>query len=168
MADPVPDFFPAAIVFLLGPNIESNGAAGPTDPGGETKWSVARNRHPEIVETQWAAWTRADSEALLRASYWDKNRCAEMPWRWALTIFSGEVNQGSVIACAQRALGIRVDGVVGPGTLAAMNAATDFHLAAFQRNRAKAYIASSKFSTFGDGWFDRLFLETMAAMRAPC
>jgi len=163
----VPDYFPAATAFLLGPNIEGSGAAGQSDPGGETKWAVARNRYPEIAATQWSCWTRANSEVLLRSDYWDKSRCGKMSWRWALAIFSGEVNQGSVIVCAQRALGIRADGVIGPGTLAAMSSATDFHLAAFQRNRAKAYIANSRFSIFGDGWLDRLFLETIAAMRAP-
>lgn len=95
------------------------------------------------------------------------HRCGEMPWPWALCVCSGEVNQGSVIALAQRALGVRADGTVGPGTLSAMGHATDYHLAAFQRMRALAYVADTKFPDYKDGWFDRLFLETQAASRVP-
>lgn len=157
------DLFPPFVAWLLGPDVEGSGSAGAGDPGGDTKWAVARSRHPEITDSQWAAWQRSDSESIIRSEYWDKNRCGEMPWSWALCICSGEVNQGAVIRFAQRALGLADDGIVGPATLNAIAHATDEHLAIFQRIRAQAYIANPRFSSYGNGWLDRLFLETIAA-----
>jgi lysozyme family protein len=159
----------AALDFVLGPDVEGNGSAGPSDPGGETKWSIARARHPEIDDAAWASWTRADSEALLLSGYWAKNRCGEMPWRWALPVFDAAVNQGaaSILALAQRALGLRADGVLGPATLAAMGSSTDAHTAVFLRFRTIRYIADSEFAEYKDGWLDRLFLVAQAAGRTP-
>ena len=58
------DFFLAALAIVKG--IEKPYSNDPNDPGGETKWGVARNYHPEISDVAWVAWTEADSERLLR------------------------------------------------------------------------------------------------------
>lgn len=126
------------------------------DPGGETKWGTARNEHPEITADKWARWSKDDSINLFHENYWIPHRCAEMPWRWALGVFDGEINQGSVIKLAQRALGCTVDGVVGPQLLAAMGKSNDWQFANFMARRAKAYIPLPLFPNDGDGWFTRI------------
>jgi lysozyme family protein len=160
------DYFNAAVhIVLEEENVFSDSA---NDPGGQTKWGIARNRHPEIPDADWAAYTKDDAIALYRKGYWDANRCGEMPWPWALCVFDGEVNQGSVIAVAQHALGLpRVDGVIGPATLAAMQTATDEHLAMFLALRVKSYIALPKFPYDGVGWVKRTFNVALRAHVVP-
>jgi lysozyme family protein len=159
------DLFAAAIAVVLAE--EGPYALEPGDPGGETKWGIARNAHPEISAAAWANFTRNQALAIYRAQYWDAHWCGMMPWRWALAIFDGEVNQGSVIALAQRALGAKPDGKVGGDTLGALSRATDEHFAAFMAARARAYIALSRFPTDGAGWLKRLFNVTLHAAITP-
>ena len=159
------DYFQAAAPLILAEEgVYSNQAV---DPGGETKWGVARNEHPEITDSQWSAWTQADSVALFRSKYWDAHRLGEMPWPWALAIFDGEVNQGSVITLAQEALGLPGDGVVGDRTIAATKTATAeaFHI--FLALRLLSYTHDSAFAADGKGWFKRVISITQAAVTIP-
>jgi lysozyme family protein len=153
----VADFQTAAGLILTEEGVYSNLAS---DGGGETKFGVARNRHPEITDAQWAAWTPADSLALFRSGYWDANRCGEMPWPFALCLFDADVNQGDVKAAdlLQQALGLVVDGKIGAVSLARIATATNDDLAHFMALRALAYAGLGNFSTFGHGWFNRLFI----------
>lgn len=140
----------------------------PGDPGGETKWGTARNKHPEIPDDKWANWTKQDSLGLFRVEYWGKNRCGEMPWRWALGVFDGAINQGGVIRLAQRSLGLaRIDGIVGPSTLSAMLHSNDWQFANFMALRAKAYIPLPLFPKDGNGWFTRITQISYYAGRGP-
>lgn len=149
------DLFLAACSIIFGEEGPySNSIA---DPGGQTKWGVARNEHPEITDAKWAAWTQADSVNLLREKYWDAHRCDEMPWPWAIAVFDGEVNQGSVIRMAQMAVHCAIDGIVGSGTLAAMHVATADDLETFLAIRAQHYAITKNYEIDGKGWFKRLF-----------
>ena len=159
------DYFAAAArIVLTLEGVYSNQAV---DPGGETKWGVARKEHPEIGDAQWADWTQADSVALFRAGYWDAHRCGEMPWPWALAIFDGEVNQGSVIRLAQQALGISDDGSIGPQTLAAIARATPEQFQIFMALRLLSYTHDSAFAADGKGWFKRVVAIAMDAAGPP-
>lgn len=159
------DLFPQAVAIIL--TLEGVYSNDPSDPGAETKWGIARAEHPEIPDATWASFTRDDALAIYRNKYWDANRCGEMPWPWALCVFDGEVNQGSVIALCQRCLGVKVDGIVGSGTLVAMAISPDENLNLFMALRAKAYIALPRFPYDGDGWFKRLFAVRAAAALPP-
>ena len=160
------DFFGPASALIFGEEgLYSN---QPQDPGGETKWGVARAEHPEITDAAWAAWMRADSLALLRTKYWDAHRCGEMPWRWALGVFDGEVNQGSTVKLAQWALGVSPDGEVGPATLAAMameNADEAFR--GFLAMRLMRYAADRNAATYEKGWFKRVVLIAQYGEHPP-
>jgi lysozyme family protein len=159
------DFFAKAAAIILAD--EGVFSDQPGDPGGATKWGIARNEHPEITDAQWAAWTQADSLAMYRAQYWDNNQCGAMPWPWALAVFDGEVNQGSVVKLAQVSLGLSPDGVVGVVTLAAMASASTELLDLFFAGRAIAYIADKQFPQDGRGWFKRLFNTRSQAAVVP-
>ncbi|HXQ51151.1 MAG TPA: glycosyl hydrolase 108 family protein [Stellaceae bacterium] len=154
--------FDAAFALVAG--AEGGYVRDPADPGGETKFGISKRSYPAL---DIAGLTRDDAKAILRRDYWDKHRCGEMPWRWALAIFDGAVNQGSVVAAAQRVLGLDPDGAVGTRTLAALAGAGDETFHAFLAARAARYARDREFARFGDGWLTRLFRVAQAAEHAP-
>lgn len=145
------DQFPAAVQIVLeDEGVFSNDI---NDPGGATYFGIARASHPDIP---WPP-TKDQAIALYRTEYWDAHRCGEMPWAWALCVFEGQINQGSVIRLLQTTLGLKPDGVIGDQTIAAIQHATQEQLNLFFAGRAMAYIALGTFPTFGKGWLKRLF-----------
>ncbi len=162
------DWFPAASKIVLALEGVYSDQAG--DLGGETKWGVARNKHPEIPPEKWNAWTQADSVALFKAQYWDKHRLGELPWHWALAIFDGQINQGSVIGLAQSAVSggnIEIDGVMGDHTIAALKTADDEALDIFLALRGLRYTMAPGFSKDGKGWLKRLARIARATAVTP-
>lgn len=123
------------------------------DPGGQTYFGIARAFHPDIP---WPP-TRDQAIAIYRAEYWDAHRCDEMPFRWALALFDGCVNQGSLIVRdAQLALRVVEDGDVGSGTLRAMGSAPDDDYFKFIALRSERYTRDKGFAVYGLGWLVRL------------
>jgi lysozyme family protein len=146
------DYFVPAIKIVL----EDEGVFSDdnNDPGGETWYGLAHASHPDIP------WPPSKEQALAiyRTDYWDKFRCGEMSWPWALAVFEATVNQGqAIIGCLQKLLGTRADNTVGPATLAAINKADDYHLDLFYTMRVMRYIATNRFPDFGKGWIRRAF-----------
>lgn len=148
------DLFALAVAIVL----EEEGAYSndPKDPGAETKWGIARAEHPEISAEAWATWSKVDATALYRRAYFDAHRCGEMPAHWAVAVFDAAVNPcGTVIAWAQRSLGVKGDGVVGAQTLAAMDGTfADESLDLFMMMRAEGYLKQPDYET---GHIRRLF-----------
>lgn len=165
------DLFPAADVVIL--DIEGVRADDPRDPGGLTLWGVARNEHPEISDVEWSAFTFADAQALRRASYWDACRCVAMPWPLALAIYEDAINSGVTAAVRrlQRALGVVVDGKIGPHTLAAIPDPESDALGRlffkFMYSSAAAYATDRNAAIYLNGWLNRLVIVTEAALLAP-
>ena len=106
------------------------------DPGGATQWGIThyeydswRTRHGLPLQPV-TGMTETEMKAIYREDYWDPHRCDEMSDAWALAIFDAAVNlrAGESVKLAQGALYAAgayesaIDGVVGPATLAAMNA----------------------------------------------
>jgi lysozyme family protein len=96
-----------------------------------------------------------DARAIYRAKYWDRNRCGDMPWNWALGIFDGEVNQGVGLELAQKTLGLKADGLAGPATLAAIARATPLQFGLFMAARIVRYSQSHLWAQDGLGWSRR-------------
>ena len=157
------DLFQAAVsIVLTEEGVFSNSAQ---DPGGATYYGIARAAHPEL--TPWPP-TQAQAIAIYRAQYWDAHSCGSMAWPWAIAIFDGEVNQGSVIKLAQIALRLpEIDGMVGPATLAAINGSSLGTFDAFLALRGLAYVNAGGFPTFGKGWLTRLVRIARAAALTP-
>ena len=148
----VTDYFPAAAAIVL--EAEGVFSDDASDPGGETVYGIARKSHPNL--SPWPP-TKDQAIAIYRADYWDAHRCGEMPWQFALAVFDGEINQGSVIKALQTALALRADGVVGEATLHSMTyASAEESLNLFFAARAMAYIALPGFPIYGKGWLKRL------------
>jgi lysozyme family protein len=98
----------------------------PNDPGGETYKGISRRAHPN-----WKGWQLIDQkkpvpEQLVQefyySNYWLKFRCDEMPYPVGDYLFDFGVNAGitRAIITVQKVLNVKVDGVLGPVTIAAI------------------------------------------------
>lgn len=87
----------------------------PHDRGGETKFGVAKNANPDL-DIRNLTWAQAKEVYYRR--YWQNGSCDKLPGRVAVLHFDGCVNHGVGRAnkFLQRALGVGVDGVIGPIT----------------------------------------------------
>ncbi len=154
----------------------------PKDPGGETCCGIARRDNKK-----WAGWNRIDAIKAGKPRHMAKAVNAELDALWALAlplyeakyweplrldgiqsqalalqVFDTSVNMGAGTAAKmlQRAAGVKpVDGKIGPGTLAAVNARPDEVHAKFyelRRARYKAIVRARPSSIkFLKGWLRR-------------
>ncbi len=97
----------------------------PLDPGGETKFGVAKNANPDLDITN-LDWQGAKSVYYNR--YWIPGSCGQLPPRIAVLHFDGCVNHGIGRAnkFLQGSVGATQDGVVGPQTLNAIFNSDEF------------------------------------------
>jgi lysozyme family protein len=151
-------------VFLLVVGEEGGYVFDPHDPGGETKYGISHRAYPLL---DIANLTLSDAKDIYGRDYWLKNRCADMPWRWGLSVFDCSINQGSAVALAQTALKLAVDGIAGRETLAAMVAAPDEDFDDYIALRAQRYAAARDYSLYGRGWLKRLVRITRASEHPP-
>ena len=138
----------------------------PRDPGGAT------NRG--ITQRTYDAWRRErglpprdvrqieerEVAEIYFERYWKACRCEELPPPLDVLVFDAAVNQGPAVAVRllQRALGVAVDGVVGPQTIrAAQTADLDEIVPLYLAERALHYVRLAHFDRFGRGWLKRLF-----------
>ncbi|MGP1274039.1 MAG: glycoside hydrolase family 108 protein [Caulobacterales bacterium] len=140
------------------------------DPGGATNMGIthitlAGWRGQAVTRADVAALTRSEVTAIYKARFWDPCRCEAMPEPVAVMVFDGAVNHGAARAARllQQALGVAIDGRIGPVTLAAARAAeTSSLLTEFAARRMVLYAGLDHFRTFGLGWSRRL-MGTLAA-----
>jgi len=146
--------FDKAFQIILGE--EGSYSNDPRDAGGETKYGISKRAYPnEDIK----GMTPERAKFLYRRDYWDLIKGDQLPWAWAIAVFDCAVNQGVSVATKflQDALGVTVDGVIGPRTIRAAQQADDRKLGRFFALRALRYQSLSSFNTFGYGWFTRLF-----------
>lgn len=132
----------------------------PADPGGRTDHGIAERYHPEA----WADGkiTRDEALDIYRRHYWLPARCDEFDEPVALVLFECAVNPGVSRShrFLQAALGVTVDGRVGPLTIVAARKATDPTAVALRMAdlRSGYWIAKSSEGQkirFLDGWMAR-------------
>ena len=83
----------------------------PDDPGGETNFGVAKRSHPDV---DIANLTKDGAKEIYKEVYWDKNKVESLSADLRHIYFDMCVNQG-------RGAGLKVDGGMGPMTIAAMD-----------------------------------------------
>lgn len=132
----------------------------PADPGGRTNFGIT-----ERVAR--AAGYQGDMRhipmdvvrRIYRRDYWDAVRADELPSALRLPVFDAAVNSGvrRSIQWLQMAVGATSDGIFGPRTLAATQAA-DARRAAFDVCFIRLEFLSGlqHFNSFGRGWIRRV------------
>lgn len=85
---------------------------------GETNFGLVKADHPTL---DLKGLTAESAVAVYKSEYWDQSSCDELPPMTAVVMFDCAIDQGVVIAARllQSALGVKVDGVIGPKTLKA-------------------------------------------------
>lgn len=155
--------FEKAFTLLIG---EEGGYVNhPRDPGGETKYGIAKRYHPHV---DIKALTLDGAKAIYWEQYWMPSGAALLPWPIAFVLFDAVVNMGlhTATQLLQEALGEVPDGKRGPRTNAALYAQrNDPELVVrFQAERAIYYAENANFDAFGRGWLRRVIRGAMAAV----
>lgn len=134
----------------------------PRDPGGETNLGISKRAHPEM---DIANLTMADAMAVYHRDYWLAAKCDQLPAPVNAVVFDAAVNQGvgRAIQMLQAGLGLNVDGVVGPKTIAA--AARRDAVVALTTQRILHYAGLPAFRTYGKGWTARAIRAAMGVSK---
>lgn len=157
--------YPACMKHVL--VFEGGKVDDPQDPGGRTNQGVIqrvyngwRERNGQPVRDVWLMQA-AERDAIYREGYWNQVRGDQLPPGIDLVVFDGAVNSGpnQSVKWLQRALGVtRIDGVVGPATLAAIDAHQNHdELVAEICQRRLAFLQALRtWPRFGKGWNSRV------------
>lgn len=145
----------------------------PADPGGATMKGVTqavydayragKGQSPRSVKSL----TNAELDDIYRRQYWDAIRANDLPSGVDYCLFDYGVNSGPgrAVKDLQRALGVKVDGMVGVGTLQALTAADDAKLINDICDRRLKFLKSLRtWKTFGVGWGRRVAGVRSAAL----
>jgi lysozyme family protein len=146
----------------------------PDDPGGRTNKGVtqevydayrsSRGLEPAHVRDI----TRDEVEEIYRSEYWDAIRADELPAGVAYAVFDAAVNSGPARAARwlQKAVGAKVDGVVGRKTLAKTRAARpEAVIDSVCEKRLRFMRRLKHYDTFGVGWERRVSEVQQQALR---
>lgn len=128
----------------------------PRDPGGETKFGIARRSFPHLDIKN---LTRNDAKAIYRVNFWDAVHGDELPRQFAFQALDAAVNHGigNAVRWMQRAIGVADDGHIGPVTLAKVKRHDPADLVLlFNAERLEFYAKLSTFDAFGRGWTRRV------------
>jgi uncharacterized protein (TIGR02594 family) len=170
--------FDRALAHVL--EMEGGATDDPYDPGGPTNFGITLATYAEDKGVAITAANLAALKAELNAiapstvrriyerRYWRPARCPDMAAPLAFFHFDAAVNQGVTGAARmlQEAVGTRVDGEIGPITLAAVAARPLVQLLPdYAEVRRRHYRALPHFWRFGRGWLNRVD-RTLAAARA--
>lgn len=128
----------------------------PRDPGGLTRYGISKRAHPTVDVRN---LTLAQAKQIYLARYWLPLHADAMPEAVAVQVFDAAVNHGikPAVRMMQRALGVTVDGIIGPQTLAAMTTTDDARFVArFAAERLMYYTDLAGWEAFGRGWTRRV------------
>lgn len=138
----------------------------PLDPGGATNQGVTQRvyddyrRNLGLKQQTVKLMSNGERDSIYRARYWALIKGDSLPPGVAYVVFDGAVNSGVSQSAKwlQRALGVAADGIIGPGTLAALRGVNDHDtLIARIIARRRAFLQALKtWKTFGKGWKRRV------------
>ena len=129
----------------------------PDDAGGATKFGIDQRSHPDVNIRN---LTREQAKAIYRAEYWGAVKADQLPWplNWIVTDIAVNNGKGRAAKWLQEALGVKVDGKIGPQTIGMANSV---HVAAVResllKRRESFYrsIAKGSQAKFIRGWLNR-------------
>jgi lysozyme family protein len=155
--------FSTAVEIVL--DFEGKYSNHPSDPGGETMYGITKAQYPHLNIRH---VTRLQAIKIYEKDYWEAIRADELPTEVRLMVFDAAVNhgQGTSIMLMQHALGVPVDGRLGPITLGAFDDYDfDKFFVEFFRRRSNIYTNHPGFEYFKNGWFDRLFKVALISLK---
>lgn len=148
-------------------HMEGGFSDDPRDPGGPTNFGITRaeladvQRVPvnSITEDMMKALTLDDATGIYQSRYWNVLRCEDVPLGVDMMLFHFGVNAGHATSAKllQTVVGTACDGIVGRQTVTAAcrtNAAKLIDDLA--QAQIKHYGTREKFSTYGNGWINRV------------
>ena len=171
------EVFERALTHVL--EMEGGWSNDPYDPGGPTNRGItlavyAAYRGVELTDFNKGTLLRelkkltvADVRPIYYKRYWVPSRAADLPPPLALMHFDAAVNHGvgNAARMLQRSLGVTVDGIIGPQTLAAANSQrVEDVINKYADIRRARYRSLGHFWRFGRGWLRRVD-RTLAASR---
>jgi lysozyme family protein len=132
----------------------------PKDPGGETNFGVAKRSHPDVDIKN---LTKDGAKEIYKEVYWDKNKVESLSEDLRHIYFDMCVNQGrgravKILQKAANAKGanLKVDGGMGPMTIAAMNGVELDRVRAYRiKYYADLVTRKPDLEKFYFGWFRR-------------
>jgi lysozyme family protein len=141
----------------------------PSDPGGATNKGITletarafgldADEDGDVDKADVRRITGADAARVYREGYWESAHCGALPPGVDLIVFDLAVNSGvrRATRMLQQALGVSVDGVIGPGTRRALARTDRLQLVSRLYQLRKDYYRSLEtFGVFGRGWLKRL------------
>lgn len=144
----------------------------PGDPGGATNMGITRAtladwRGRAVSKEDILSLEREEASAIYKAHYWQAICGDALPAGLDLALFDDAVNSGprQAVRDLQRALKVVSDGIIGPVTLAAIEAAALADLVSALCATHKARLSAlPHFSQFGRGWTRRIQRAERAAL----
>jgi lysozyme family protein len=155
--------FDAALAHVL--KSEGLWSDNPKDPGGATMKGITFavfkewKRNPHLTKDDLRNISDQDVHDLYKQLYWDKVHGDDLPSGVDYATFDAAVNMGVGRASKllQEAVGVTADGIIGQGTLQAVQKAnTRSLLENFAAEKTAFYKSLSTFPTFGKGWLNRV------------
>ncbi len=147
--------FDRAFAALLG-----NEGAYTVDNGGPTMWGITQAvARANGYTGDMQALPQATAKQIARSAYWNPIHGDSLPDLLAFQVFDAAYNSGVTPAALwlQQSLGVKVDGNIGPLTLAAISAANPLQLVARFDAYRLLYMASlSVWPDYGKGWARRI------------
>lgn len=140
--------------------LEKGYSNDPADRGGETKFGISKRSYPHLNIRD---LTRQDAEDILHIDYWDRLWCdMVVGQKIAALMFDFAVTSGVRVStkAVQSLVNVKIDGFIGPVTLAAINS-TDQEILALrftlERIRYYSAVAAGRASQrkFLAGWINR-------------
>lgn len=121
-----------------------------------TKFGLAANTYPNLDIKN---LTLAQAKEIYKIDWWDKLGADGMHSAIVFQLWDFAINAGKsrAIKELQQAVGVPADGIIGPQTLAAVNA-HDLNdvILSLTAERLKFYTSLSTFKTYGKGWTNRV------------
>lgn len=166
--------FPYALDLLL--KHEGGWSKHPADPGGATNYGITLQTYSLFLgrkakESELRVIGRDMVGKIYKQRYWDMLRCDDLYDGLDYAVFDMGVNSGVSRASRflQGMVNAHPDGVIGPRTIAAVEAWVDEHdlkyaIEEFCRRRLHYLEALPTFSTFGRGWTRRVNEVKAAAL----
>jgi lysozyme family protein len=130
------------------------------DPGGKTRFGITEAVAREVGYRGDMRELPLDlAKRIYKDRYWDTVKAEQLPPAVRYVVFDAAVNSGpgQAVKWLQRALGVADDGVIGPRTLAAANAANPDALKMRMLGQRLRFMAGlTNWPAFSRGWAIRI------------